>query len=156
MKIFNILVECCREQPLYINPFVELLQNCSKPFLLERSTDADIYASVLTAFYADFGRMFVVGADERAWCPSGYLLRSPNKRIQQGVLEALYQTVQPTNRSPIGDDDYAGMRPIRIGQLLKSQCHSDLCETLVKVRRETSRRGRNDDCSRRCPSWKTT
>lgn len=55
MKIFNILLDLCQEQTLYIEPFLELLKNCSKRFLLDRSTDAEIYSSVLAAFYSDFG-----------------------------------------------------------------------------------------------------
>ncbi len=56
MKIFNILVNLCQEQSLYIDPFLELLKNCSKRFLLDRSTDAEIYSSALVAFYSDLGR----------------------------------------------------------------------------------------------------
>ncbi len=56
MRIFNILADCCQEQPLYINPFIEILKNCSKPFLVDKSTDAEIYSSALIAFYSDFGR----------------------------------------------------------------------------------------------------
>lgn len=56
MKIFNKLAELCQEQPNYIEAFVQILQNCVKPFLLDRSTDAGIYSSALVAFYADFGK----------------------------------------------------------------------------------------------------
>ncbi|CAF1323044.1 unnamed protein product [Adineta steineri] len=117
MKIFNILADDCEEQPLYINPFIEILKNCSKPFLLDKSTDAEIYAPVLISFYSDFG----------------YLLRIPNKRIQQCILETLYKSSQLTNKSPIDENDYDGIRPIRMDYLLRLQCHSDLCETLTKA-----------------------
>jgi hypothetical protein len=60
MRIFNILADCCQEQPLYINPFIEILKNCSKPFLLDKSTDAEIYSSALVAFYSDFGRKYFI------------------------------------------------------------------------------------------------
>ncbi len=56
MKIFNILADLCQEQTLYIDPLIELLKNCSKRFLLDKSTDAEIYSSALVAFYSDFGR----------------------------------------------------------------------------------------------------
>jgi hypothetical protein len=47
----------------------------------------------------------------------------------------LYKSIQLTNKSPIVEDDYDGLRPIKIDYLLRMQCHSDLCETLVKVKR---------------------
>lgn len=56
MAIFNILANLCQEQSLYIEPFLAVLNHCSHRFLLDRSTDADIYSSVLVAFYSDFGR----------------------------------------------------------------------------------------------------
>jgi hypothetical protein len=56
MAIFNIFADLYQQQPLYIEPFIELLKNCSKPFLLDKSTDAEIYSSALLAFYSDFGR----------------------------------------------------------------------------------------------------
>jgi hypothetical protein len=56
MKIFNILADLCQQQPNYIDPFVQIIQNCSKPFLLDKSTDAEIYSPALIAFYSDFGR----------------------------------------------------------------------------------------------------
>ncbi len=56
--MFNILADLCQEQPNYTDAFVEILQNCSKPFLLDKSTDADIYSSALIAFYSDFGREY--------------------------------------------------------------------------------------------------
>ncbi|UJR26392.1 hypothetical protein I4U23_007724 [Adineta vaga] len=117
MKLLNILADCCEEQPLYINSFIDILKNCSKPFLLDKSTDAEIYSSALIAFCSDFG----------------YLLRVPNKRIQQCILETLYKSIQSTNKSPIDDNDYDGLRPIKIDYLLKIHCYSDLCETLVKA-----------------------
>ena len=55
MKIFNTLADLCQQQPNYIEAFVQVLQNCVKPFLLDKSTDAEIYSSALVAFYADFG-----------------------------------------------------------------------------------------------------
>jgi hypothetical protein len=58
MKIFNILADLCQKQPNYIDGFVQILQNCSKPFLLDKSTDAEIYSSALVAFYSDFGLNF--------------------------------------------------------------------------------------------------
>ncbi|CAF4303340.1 unnamed protein product, partial [Adineta steineri] len=62
-----------------------------------------------------------------------YLLRIPNKRIQQCILETLYKSSQLTNKSPIDENDYDGIRPIRMDYLLRLQCHSDLCETLTKA-----------------------
>jgi len=56
MQIFNILADLCQEQALYIEPFIELLKNCSKRFLVDKSTDAEIYSSLLIAFYADLCR----------------------------------------------------------------------------------------------------
>jgi len=56
MKIFNILADLCEENSLYIEPFLDLIKNCSKPFVLDRSTDTEIYSSVLVTFYSDFGR----------------------------------------------------------------------------------------------------
>lgn len=56
MKIFNILADLCQKQAFYIDPFIELLKNCSKRFLLDKSTDAEIYSSALITFYSDFGR----------------------------------------------------------------------------------------------------
>lgn len=56
MKIFNILADLCQQQPNYIEPFIEILQNCTKPLLLDKSTDAEIYSSALIAFYSDFGK----------------------------------------------------------------------------------------------------
>lgn len=56
MKVFNILLDLCQEQVLYIEPFLELLNNCTKRFLLDKSTDTEIYSSVLAIFYSDFGR----------------------------------------------------------------------------------------------------
>lgn len=56
MKIFNILADLCQQQVLYIDPFVKILNNCSKPFLLDKSTDAEIYAAALISFYSDFGK----------------------------------------------------------------------------------------------------
>jgi hypothetical protein len=55
MKIFNILTDLCQQQPNFIDPFIQIIQNCIKPFLLDKSTDAEIYSSALTAFYSDFG-----------------------------------------------------------------------------------------------------
>lgn len=55
MKIFNVLGDLCQQQPNYINVFVQILQHSAKPFLLDKSTDAEIYSSVLVAFYSDFG-----------------------------------------------------------------------------------------------------
>ncbi|CAF1110357.1 unnamed protein product [Adineta ricciae] len=117
MQLLNVLAGCCEEQPVYVNPFIEIVKNCSKPFLLDKSTDAEIYASALIAFCSDFG----------------YLLRVSNKRIQRCILETLYKSIQPTNKSPIADNDFDGLRPIRIDYLLKIHCYSDLCETLVKT-----------------------
>ena len=57
MQLLNILADCCEEQPVYVNPFIEIVKNCSKPFLLDKSTDAEIYASALIAFYSDFGKI---------------------------------------------------------------------------------------------------
>ncbi|CAF3352412.1 unnamed protein product [Rotaria sp. Silwood1] len=91
--------------------------NCSKPFLLDKATDAEIYSSALISFYADFG----------------YLLRIQNKRIQQCILETLYKSIQSTNKSSIAEDNYDGLRPTPINYLLRTQCNSDLCETLVKA-----------------------
>ncbi|CAF5098312.1 unnamed protein product, partial [Rotaria magnacalcarata] len=116
MKIFNMLVDLCQQQPLFINPFIEILKNCSKPFLLDKSTDAEIYASALVSFYSDFG----------------YLLRIPNKSIQQCILETLYKSIQTTNKSPRIDDNYDDLTPAPHIYLLRTQCSSDLCETLVK------------------------
>lgn len=56
LAIFNILADLCQEQSLYIEPFLALLKNCSKRFLLDRSTDTEVYSSVLVAFYSDFGK----------------------------------------------------------------------------------------------------
>ncbi len=56
--MFNILADLCQEQPNYTDAFIEILQNCSKPFLLDKSTDADIYSSALIAFYSDFGKEY--------------------------------------------------------------------------------------------------
>ncbi|CAF2057881.1 unnamed protein product [Rotaria magnacalcarata] len=117
MKIFNMLVDLCQQQPLFINPFIEILKNCSKPFLLDKSTDAEIYASALVSFYSDFG----------------YLLRIPNKSIQQCILETLYKSIQTTNKSPRIDDNYDDLTPAPHIYLLRTQCSSDLCETLVKA-----------------------
>lgn len=64
----------------------------------------------------------------------GYLLRSPIKKIQQSVLETLYKSIQPNNKSPIAPDNYDGLKPASIDYLLRIQLMSDLCETLVKVR----------------------
>ncbi len=58
MKIFNILADLCQQQPNYIDPFIQIIQNSSKPFLLDKSTDAEIYSSALTAFYSDFGNEY--------------------------------------------------------------------------------------------------
>ena len=55
MKILNKLADLCQQQPNYIDAMVEILQHCIKPFLLDKSTDAEIYSSALVAFYADFG-----------------------------------------------------------------------------------------------------
>lgn len=55
MKILNKLADLCLSQPNYIESFVEIVTNCVKPFLLDKSTDAEIYSSALVAFYADFG-----------------------------------------------------------------------------------------------------
>ena len=55
MKIFNILADFCQNQALFIDPVIAILDNCSKPFLLKKSTDAEVYASALVAFYSDFG-----------------------------------------------------------------------------------------------------
>jgi hypothetical protein len=60
MKIFNVLVNLCEEQSVYVEPFMELLKNCVKRFLLDRSTDAEIYSSALIAFYSDFGRLKII------------------------------------------------------------------------------------------------
>ena len=60
MKIFNILADLCQQQPNYIDPFVQIIQNSSKPFLLDKSTDAEIYSSALIAFYSDFGKEIFV------------------------------------------------------------------------------------------------
>lgn len=56
MRILNLLVDLCQEQPNYIEPLMQLIDNCTKPFLLDKSTDAEVYSSALTAFYSDFGR----------------------------------------------------------------------------------------------------
>jgi hypothetical protein len=134
MKIFNILIDLCQEQALYIDSFVELLKNCLQPFLLDKSTDAEIYSSALIAFYSDFGRKNIFSFfSKRKHFYLGYLLRISNKRIQQCILDILYKSIQPTNKSPIAEDDYDGLRPIKIDYLLRMQCNSDLCETLVKV-----------------------
>lgn len=134
MQLLNVLADCCEQQPVYVNPFIEILKNCSKPFLLDRSTDAEIYASALTAFCSDFGKMKPLEVTSIDKFHSGYLLRVSNKRIQQCILETLYKSIQPTNKSPIVDDDFDGSQPVRIDYLLKIHCYSDLCETLVKVR----------------------
>ncbi|CAF1072360.1 unnamed protein product [Adineta steineri] len=117
MKIFNILADLCQDQPNYIDPFIEILQNCSKPFLLDKSTDAEIYSTALTAFYSDFG----------------YLLRIPIKRIQKCILETLYKSIQSSNKSPLPSNNYDGLKPATMDYLLSIQCNSDLCETLVKT-----------------------
>ncbi|CAF0835162.1 unnamed protein product [Adineta ricciae] len=117
MKIFNILADLCQDQPNYIDTFVELLRNCSKPFLLDKSTDAEIYSSALIAFYSDFG----------------YLLRVPIQRIQKCILETVFKTIQSSNKSPIPSDNYDGLKPAAVEYLLRIQCNSDLCETLVKT-----------------------
>jgi len=117
MKIFNILADLCQQQPNYIESFVQIIQNCTKPFLLDKSTDAEIYFSALTAFYSDFG----------------YLLRIPIKRIQKSILETLFKSIQSSNKSSLPSDDYDGLKPATVDYLLRTQCNSDLCETLVKV-----------------------
>ncbi|CAF0791002.1 unnamed protein product [Rotaria sp. Silwood1] len=117
MKMLNILADLCQQQALFIDPFINILKNCSKPFLLDKATDAEIYSSALISFYADFG----------------YLLRIQNKRIQQCILETLYKSIQSTNKSSIAEDNYDGLRPTPINYLLRTQCNSDLCETLVKA-----------------------
>ncbi|CAF1002747.1 unnamed protein product [Rotaria sordida] len=117
MKIFNILADLCQQQALFIDPFINILKNCSKPFLLDKSTDAEIYSSALISFYSDFG----------------YLLRIPNKRIQQCILETLYKSIQSTNKSSIDENNYDNLRSTTINYLLRIQCNSDLCETLVKA-----------------------
>ena len=63
----------------------------------------------------------------------GYLLRVPIKRIQQCILETLHKSIQPSNKSPISANDYDGLKPAPLDYLLRIQCTSDLCETLVKV-----------------------
>jgi hypothetical protein len=64
----------------------------------------------------------------------GYLLRVPIKRIQKCILETLFKSIQPSNKSPLPADDYDGLKPTTMDYLLRTQCNSDLCETLVKVR----------------------
>ncbi|CAF4697731.1 unnamed protein product, partial [Rotaria magnacalcarata] len=54
MKILNILGDLCQQQPNYIDAFVQILQHCSKPFLLDKATDGEIYSSALVAFYSDY------------------------------------------------------------------------------------------------------
>ena len=56
MNIFNILADLCQEKALFIDPFIDILKNCSKEFLLDKSTDAEIYSSALISFYSDFGK----------------------------------------------------------------------------------------------------
>lgn len=58
MKIVNILGDLCQQQPNYTDVLIEILQNCSKPFLLDKATDGEIYSSALVAFYSDFGKDF--------------------------------------------------------------------------------------------------
>ncbi|CAF3323798.1 unnamed protein product [Rotaria socialis] len=117
MKIFNILGDLCQQQPNYIDAFVQILQHCSKPFLLDKATDGEIYSSALVAFYSDYG----------------YLLRIPIKRIQKCILETLFKSIQSSNKSPVPYDDYDSLKPTTIEYLLRTQRNSDLCETLVKT-----------------------
>ncbi|CAF1089108.1 unnamed protein product [Rotaria sordida] len=117
MKIFNILGDLCQQQPNYIDVFIQILQNCSKPFLLDKSTDGEIYSSALVAFYSDFG----------------YLLRIPIKRIQKCILETLFKSIQSSNKSALPSNDYDGLKPTTVDYILRIQRHSDLCETLVKT-----------------------
>ena len=140
MKIFNILADLCQKQPNYIEAFVQVLQNCVKPFLLDKSTDAEIYSSALVAFYADFGtdQSPVLHALMRSL---GYLLRVPIKRIQQCLLETLYKSIQSSNKSPVSATDYDGLKPAPLDYLLRIQCTSDLCETLVKVKNDDDLHG---------------
>ena len=137
MRIFNVLADLCQEQPNYIDAFVHVVRHCIKPFLLHRSTDAEIYSSALTAFYSDFGSRgslaYDLSRDEDMSVLSGYLLRVPSKRVQQCILETLLKTVHPSNKSPLPSDDLDGLKPAPIDYLLRIQCNSDLCETLVKV-----------------------
>jgi hypothetical protein len=66
----------------------------------------------------------------------GYLLRVPIKRIQKCILETLFKSIQASNKSPLASDDYDGLKPTTIDYLIRTQCNSDLCETLVKVTNE--------------------
>lgn len=68
----------------------------------------------------------------------GYLLRIPNQQIQQSILGVLYKSIQSKNKSPISDNNYDGLRPTTHLYLLNTQCDSDLCETLVKVKKKTN------------------
>ena len=136
MRIYNVLADLCQDQPNYIDAFVHVVRHCIKPFLLNKSTDAEIYSSALMAFYSDFGRdSSSVTSLEATRClfPSGYLLRVPIKRVQHCILETLFKTVHPSNKSPLPSDDLDGLKPAPIDYLLRIQCNSDLCETLVKV-----------------------
>lgn len=132
MKIFNILADLCQQQPNYIESFIEIIQNCIKPFLLDKSTDADIYSSALIAFYSDFGEFYSRYIHSSS-SSSGYLLRVPNKRVQKAILETIFKSLQTSNKSPVASDDYDGMKPTTIEYIRRIQCASDLCETLVKV-----------------------
>ncbi|CAF0790318.1 unnamed protein product [Didymodactylos carnosus] len=121
MKLFNALAEKCQDQPLYIEALCMIIQHCSKPFLLDKSTDANIYETPLAAFYSDFG----------------YLLRIPIKRVQKCILDTLYQSIH-TKKTKAQEQksltiSYDEMRPTTPDYILKIQRASDLCETLVKT-----------------------
>ena len=50
------MVDLCQQQSNYIDVTIQIVQNSVKPFLFDKSTDAEVYSAAIVAFYSDFGK----------------------------------------------------------------------------------------------------
>ncbi|XP_064647870.1 cilia- and flagella-associated protein 69-like isoform X2 [Lineus longissimus] len=111
-KILNVCTDRVDEQPLYIEPLMELLKIASLPFLREKTSDEISYEQIAIESVSQLG----------------YLMRVPNKDIRLEICKALISFY--TRKPPKQEVQKHMASKLSYNQKIVEK--SDVSETLVK------------------------
>ncbi|XP_022085503.1 cilia- and flagella-associated protein 69-like [Acanthaster planci] len=111
-KILNVCADRVQEQPLYIQPMMEILKIAGLPFLKEKTSDGTAYAQIVVESISQLG----------------YLMRVPSKEVRLQLASTLLNIFSNELPKQEVQDHQASSRAYNMAMVEKS----DVAETLVK------------------------